>query len=77
MKLTDGVKNKIYTVKKINLPVKILKHLEALGMTPGAEIIVLNKKSSALIAGFRGTRFALGRQIAENIEITEIIKGGV
>ena len=69
LKLTDAVKNNIYFVKGMNLPLKTAKRLEALGMTSGAEIIVLNKKKSALIAEFRGTRFALGKEIAQNIEI--------
>jgi ferrous iron transport protein A len=70
-KLTDAQKNKIYFVRRIafSMPVKTAKRLEALGMTAGTEISVLNKKRSALVAEFRGTRFALGREIAKNIEI--------
>ena len=70
LKLADGVKNKIYLIRRISLPFKTAKRLEALGMTAGAKISILNKKKSALIAEFRGTRFALGKTIAQNIEIT-------
>ena len=67
--LIDGVKNNFYYIHKINLPVKTVRRLEALGMTAGAEIVILNKKSSAVAVKFRGTRFALGKYIAENIII--------
>jgi len=69
LKLTDGVKNNLYSVRRINLPLKIVKRLEALGMTAGVGIIILNKKKSAMIIAVRGTRFALGKAIAQNIEI--------
>ena len=72
LKLTDGQINNIYLVHGMSLPFKTAKRLEALGMTSGTEIAVLNKKKSALIIFFRGTRFAMGRAIARNIEITEI-----
>ena len=69
LKLTNGLKNHFYTVKMINLPIKMAKRLEALGMTEGVRIAVLNKKKSAMIIAVRGTRVALGRAIAQNIEI--------
>ena len=50
------------------LPVNIEKRLEALGMTRGTSIAVLNSKSrGVLIVKVRGTRFALGRNITKNI----------
>jgi len=69
LKLADGCKDKFYIVRTMNLPNKTAKRLEALGMIAGTEIAVLNKKSSALIVEFRGTRFALSKTIAKNIEI--------
>ena len=69
MKLADGVKDNLYFVRGMSLPIKTAKRLEALGMTAGTKIIILNKKKSALVAEFRGTRFALGKTIAKNIEI--------
>lgn len=69
LKLTDGLKNNFYLVRGMSLPFKTAKRLEALGMTAGVRIAVLNKKKSALIVGFRGARFALGNAIAQNIEI--------
>jgi len=69
LKLTYGLKNHFYTVCGIDLPLKIKKRLEALGLTPGVSIMILNKKKSAMIVAVRGTRIALGKAIAQNIEI--------
>ena len=71
LKLTDGHINNFYFVRGINLPLKTAKRLEALGMTAGTGIVILNKKKSALIIAVRGTRFALGKAIAKNIIIIE------
>ena len=44
------------------------KRLEALGMTRGSSITILNSKNhGVLIVKVRGTRFALGRNITKNI----------
>ena len=68
MYLCDGKIGNEYKVEDIDLPVNIEKRLEALGMTRGASIAVLNSKSrGVLIVKVRGTRFALGRNITKNI----------
>lgn len=68
MYLCDGKIGNEYKVEDIDLPVNIEKRLEALGMTRGTSIAVLNSKSrGALIVKVRGTRFALGRNITKNI----------
>ena len=75
MKLFDGKENIIYSVKlikNINLPANIIKRLEALGIVSGAEIIILNKRRTALIIALKGARFAVGKSIADNINITEL-----
>lgn len=69
MKLMDGMVSKVYTVYGLNLPLKTAKRLEALGMVKGTKLTLLNKKSSALVVGIRGARFALGKAIAQNIEV--------
>ncbi len=57
-----------YKVADIKLPTKIEKRLEALGMTRGTSVTVLNSKSKGvLIVKVRGTRFAFGRDITRNI----------
>lgn len=73
MTLQDGIMNHSYTVRKVKLPVKTLRRLEALGMTRGCTIKVMNKKRrGAVIIKLRGTRFAVGEVIAENIEVDEV-----
>ena len=68
MYLCDGKIGNEYKVEDIDLPVNIEKRLEALGMTRGTSIAVLNIKSrGVLIVKVRGTRFALGRNITKNI----------
>lgn len=68
MYLCDGKIGNKYKVEDIDLPVNIEKRLEALGMTRGTSIAVLNSKSQGvLIVKVRGTRFALGRNITKNI----------
>lgn len=68
MYLCDGKIGNEYKVEDIDLPVNIEKRLEALGMTRGTAIAVLNSKSrGVLIVKVRGTRFALGRNITKNI----------
>ena len=54
----------------MKLPVNMEKRLQALGMTNGTSVAVLNSKSKGvLIVKVRGTRFALGRNITKNIVV--------
>ncbi|HJC82323.1 MULTISPECIES: FeoA family protein [Anaerostipes] len=70
MKLSQGRIGNTYTVQKMELPINIEKRLEALGMTHGTSVLILNSKSrGVLIVKVRGTRFALGRNITENIQV--------
>ncbi|MBR5613932.1 MAG: FeoA domain-containing protein [Clostridia bacterium] len=73
MKLSDGAVGKSYSVKNIDLSLKVKRRLEILGMTGNASVDVLNsKKSGTKIIKVRGTRFALGKSFAEGIEVEEI-----
>lgn len=68
MKLSKGVIGKEYQVESTVLPMNLQKRLEALGMTIGSRLTVLNEKCNGiLIIRLRGSRFALGRNITENI----------
>ncbi|WP_415927238.1 FeoA family protein [[Clostridium] scindens] len=68
MYLCNGKTGNSYKVLDMELPVNMEKRLEALGMTRGTSIAVLNSKSrGVLIVKVRGTRFALGRNITKNI----------
>ena len=72
MKLFDGCVKKNYSVRNMTLPVITEKRLEALGMIAGTKVSVLNKKKSAVVIAVRGSRFALGKSIAANIEVIEM-----
>ena len=70
IKLSQGRIGNTYTVQKMELPINIEKRLEALGMTHGTSVLILNSKSRGVLIGkVRGTRFALGRNITENIQV--------
>ena len=76
MYLCDGTIGNNYKVQDIKLPVNIEKRLEALGMTRGTPVTVLNSKGHGiLIVKIRGTRFALGRNITKNILVGKIPMG--
>ncbi len=70
MPLSSGKIGESYEVLNIELPVHMEKRLEALGMTRGTKVSVLNCKGRGiLIVRIRGTRFALGRNITKNITV--------
>lgn len=71
MTLDKGKTSSVYTVEKVGgLTAETEKRLEALGMTVGTEVTVLNNKSKGtLIIKVRGTRFAIGRGISRCIEV--------
>lgn len=73
MNVSQAQKGRTYLVKKVNLEGNIERRLEMLGMTDQAKLMVLNKKNQgAVIIKVRGTRFAIGKEIADAIEIEEI-----
>ncbi|MDE6107498.1 MAG: ferrous iron transport protein A [Oscillospiraceae bacterium] len=58
------------TVERIDLPDQIAHRLEALGMTLGTPVLVLERKEKGpSVLKVRGTRFALGRGITQKIEV--------
>ena len=73
MNVSQAQKGRTYLVKKVNLEGNIERRLEMLGMTDQLKLMVLNKKNqAAVIIKVRGTRFAIGKEIADAIEIEEI-----
>ena len=59
-------------VEKLNLPFELERRLEALGMTNGTQVSVLNRKGKGImIIKLRGTRFALWYNITRSIEVEE------
>lgn len=68
MTLEEGVIGRAYQIEGMDLPLGIHMRLRSLGMTTGTEIRVLNrKKKGAIIFKVRGTRLAVGRDIAAHI----------
>lgn len=60
-------------IEQMKLPQKTERRLEALGMTHGTRIQVINTKDrGTMIIKVRGTRFAIGRDISENIQVSEV-----
>lgn len=72
MTLAEGKINHTYTVEHFKLPVMVEKRLEVLGMTRGTKVSVTNKKDHGTeIVKIRGTRFAIGKGITDNIIIKD------
>ena len=73
MVLKEGLNGHTYRVLSIQIELQLERRLEALGLTDGSLITILNNdKHGALTVKVRGTRFALGRRIADHIEIEEV-----
>ena len=63
-----------YTVSSLNLDMMTRRRLEALGLTRGTDINILNRsRSGAVILMVRGSRLALGSKIAETIHMKEAL----
>ena len=73
MRLYEGQKGSTLEVVRIDLPLKTERRLEVLGMREGTKISVVNrKKRGAMIVKIRGTRFAVGQNITEHVEVKEV-----
>lgn len=73
MTLKQGKTSRTYRVESLDIELELERRLEALGLTEGSLITILNnEKKGSLTARFRGTRFALGQRIADHIEVTEV-----
>lgn len=72
MKLHEGERGRTYIVYSVMVDDTITRRLEALGVNEMTPVVLMNKKGSGtVIIKVRGTRLALGRRIAEGIEIRE------
>lgn len=72
MTLREGMIGNNYQVTDIQLEDKVKRRLQMLGLTKGTEVRVLNnKKSGSIIMKVRGTRFAIGKRIADGILVGE------
>jgi ferrous iron transport protein A len=72
MTLQDANIGITYTVKSLDLDIITMRRLEALGLTKGTNIKILNRnRGGSVILMVRGSRLALGRQIAQAIRMKE------
>ena len=70
MTLAKGKIGSKYLVKEIQLEANIMRRLQMLGLTQGTVVEMLNRTSNgAVIFKVRGTRFAIGRNVADGIII--------
>lgn len=77
MHLDEGKTGQTYIVESVELKLELERRLEALGILPGTNVHILNKKShGALVIYVRGTRFAVGAGIARNILVKEALPHG-
>ncbi len=76
MRLSEGLIGKSYLVKEIALELPVKRRLEILGMTMNTVVTVMNsKRTGAKIIKVRGTRFALGADFAEKIQVEQAKEG--
>ena len=71
MTLDEGKIGSVYQVESVDIAENVERRLQALGFFEGTSIELLNKKKNGTtIFKVRGTRLAVGHQIAEGITIT-------
>lgn len=72
MTLQNAKIGTIYTVNSLHMDSVTMRRLEALGLTKGTNIKVLNRnRGGSVILMVRGSRLALGSKIAETIHMKE------
>lgn len=72
MTLKNAQIGSVYTVNSLNLDSAVMRRLEALGLTKGTSIKILNRnREGSVILMVRGSRLALGCKIAEEIYMKE------
>ncbi|MFG6383204.1 MAG: FeoA domain-containing protein [Lachnospiraceae bacterium] len=68
MTILEGTVRKAYIVTDIVMEDTIMRRLEALGINSGTKLWMMNqKKNGTIIIKVRGTRWAIGRDIANGI----------
>ncbi len=73
MLLINGKKGSQYRVLSLMLKKELWNRLEALGLIPGASLnIVEKKRSGSTVISLRGTRYAIGGEIAMGIAVEEL-----
>lgn len=76
MTLDFAIVGKNYRVEELKIQGTTGRRLEALGLTQGTSIELMNQKAGgAVIFKVRGTRLAVGRKIAHAIVVKEASRG--
>ncbi len=71
MTILEGTVKEDYIVTDIVIDQVIMRRLEALGINSGTKLRMMNKKKNGtVIIKVRGTRWAIGRDIAGGIQVT-------
>lgn len=72
MNLYAGIVDKRYKVDELMLEEAISRRLAALGINKGTPIVITSRKrNGGMVIRVRGTRLAIGKHIAECIEVNE------
>lgn len=70
MTILEGTVRGDYIVTDIQMEENIMRRLEALGINSGTHLKLMNrKKNGTVIIKVRGTRWAVGKDIAEGIGV--------
>lgn len=71
MKLSEGKIGNEYKIISIDLPIEIERRLQAIGMTKNTKILVKNNKNhGTMVIDIRGTRFAIGKKISNQVKVS-------
>lgn len=77
MTILEGLVKNTYVVTGIHTEEAIMRRLEALGINEGTALTLMNRKrNGASIIKVRGTRWAIGRDIAAGISVEPAAQGG-
>ena len=59
-------------LQKINAERRIAHRLTELGLTPGVALTIIQDNGGPLLISVRGSRIAIGREMADNIQVTSM-----
>ena len=71
MTILEGTVRESYTVTDMQMEENIMRRLESLGINSGTRVELMNrKKNGTIIIKVRGTRWAIGKDIAVGIKVS-------
>lgn len=76
MTILEGTLKHDYIVTDVVMDEAVMRRLEALGINSGTRMQIMNrKKNGTMIIKVRGTRWAMGRDIARGIQVVPAEEG--